>query len=125
MTDETPDLGAMFVLDANGKPEYETASGRKHYYIKLFINGAPEDAQRATYQLDRSYFDPVRDVRRGEGKFMEPITSFGDYVVQAKVVSPDGPKIVEKSLSDALKSFYSAVDASPAVRTALQEIERS
>jgi hypothetical protein len=125
MTETTPKLGAMFVLDANGVPEYETAAGRKHFHIKLFIDDAPANAQRATYVLHRSYFDPVRDVRRDDGKFMEPITSYGDYVVQAKVISPDGPRIVENSLSDALKAYYEQASASPAVQTALNQIENN
>jgi hypothetical protein len=126
MTDTNTQLGAMFIMDENGVPKYEKVGGHKHYFIKLFIDGAPKDAQKTTYTLHETYFDPIRDVSRDDGKFVEPITSYGDYIIKANVLTPDGRQVVNRSLSDALRSSYSHDNISPlTIETALKDIENN
>jgi hypothetical protein len=80
-----PTLKARFLLDRNGNPRFEDDGEHKHYEIELYIDDAPDDTFAVTYILDESYYDPVVESKKKDASFGEEITSYGDYVIFAKV----------------------------------------
>jgi len=119
MATNDPTLKAAFVLDAQGKPGGRTAG---NYKIKLSIDGCPSDAYAVTYRLDPTYYDPVREALNQADRFSEEITSYGNYVITAKIRTKSYPLEIRRSLYDALMETYR--DASePSVIAALTDIK--
>jgi hypothetical protein len=96
----TPRIRATFVL-RNNTPEYEDAGGKRHYSIVLSIENAPPETHAVTYELHESYYDSKREVRT-KPDFAEEITSYGDYVVRAKIRSKARTEFSSARLSQAL-----------------------
>jgi hypothetical protein len=116
-----PVIKATFQLDEKGQPVFVRQADLKHYRIRLHVENVPDDTYAVTYLLDESYHNPVREARDGEGGFSEDLTSYGDYTVQAKIRSREGILTVAAPLSAALEAGQ-AMDASPEIVSALQEI---
>jgi hypothetical protein len=121
MNKKTPALVAMFELDDKGRPKFEKRNGLKHYWIKLKVDGAPDDTYAVTYKLHESYYDPLRESRDRQNSFQHQLTSFGDYVVQAKIRAPQGIGSVAEPLKTALKRGHASNLSSPVV-DALKDI---
>lgn len=117
----TPTIRATFELDEAGNPTAVETGDRRHYYIKLHVDGAPPDTYAVTYLLDPSYHSAVREVRNPKAAFEEQLTSYGDYTVQAKVRARDGVTTIALPLSRALAESYGKAP-SPAIAEALKEI---
>lgn len=115
----TPDIKASFELDMSGRPQVIDTGTLQHYRIKLHLDGAPDDTYAVTYILDPSYTSPVREVVSSTGSFDESLTSYGDYLVQAKVRTPAGVTVVAATLVKALRKTYGPT-AEPEVEQALQ-----
>lgn len=103
-----PKLSARFELDKEGRPQFIESDGKRHFKINIDLEDAPAEIVSATYRLDSSFWDPVREVFRGEGgSFRESITSYGDFDVVASI---SGSSIAGDSmrtqLSDALQQTY-------------------
>jgi hypothetical protein len=114
-------LVARFILDSKGAPKVAYQGDAPHYGITLTVSGAPEDAYAVTYQLHESYYEPVRESRRGTDDFAEEITSYGDYEVRATVRGKSRTQMVVAELSEALARGH-AKETSPAIATALASI---
>jgi hypothetical protein len=117
-----PKLIANFVLDSAGKPKSVERNGIKHYFLRLGVEDLPEDAYAVTYKLDESYYDPIRESRERADSFAEELTSYGDYVVQAKVRSKQGVEPIAENLSRALEIGH-AGNRTPEIEAALEEIK--
>jgi hypothetical protein len=118
---EATTIKAELVLDPEGKPKGRTSG---NYSIRLHVEGTPADAYKVTYQLHPSYYDPVREVRDLESGFSEELTSYGDYVIQARVRTKDCTLATTRRLSDALREAHVAsTDAD--VKKALLDIEQN
>jgi hypothetical protein len=117
---ELPVIKAAFVLDKDGKPKGRSSG---EYEIELHIDNIPTGTFKVTYQLDgRTYNDPLREVRGGpESRFSEEITSYGDFVVQAKLRTKDHSISSARRLSEALAETH-RVSEEPAIQAALREI---
>ena len=113
-----PILKARFVLDNSGKPAERTSG---HYKIKLFVEGVPEDAYSVTYQLDPSYYDPIRETLSPSNGFAEDITSYGDFLVTARIRTPSATIPIQRSLSQALIETHSG-EITPEIQKGLQDI---
>jgi pYEATS domain-containing protein involved in immunity len=114
----TPKLKAEFLLDKAGKPVGRSSG---HYQIVLSVENAPPDTHAVTYQLDPSYYDPIRTVRGSQGNFAEEITSYGNYYVQARVRARDRVIPAGANLYQALlRSHGNSNDE--AIRKALADI---
>lgn len=116
-----PQIKAEFVLDDEGKP-----IGRKsgNYRIKLRVIDTPKDAYKVTYQLDSSYYDPVREVLNSTTDFAEELTSYGNYVVLAKVRLADHTISTSRDLFEALRETHST-SPDDAIQHALKAIEKN
>lgn len=119
---QNPDLLACFKERGN-QISLHRRSGRNDFDIVLFVSGAPKDTVSVIYNLHESYYDPIREATQIKKEFSEEITSYGDYIVTAKILSMSGLKILKKKLSKALRDFYGP-DARPDIRSAIQEIEQ-
>jgi hypothetical protein len=97
-----PVLVAEFVTDEKGVPKFRPGGSYMHYNIRLKVKGAPEDAYAVTYGLHETYYDPIRESRDINEDFLEEITSYGDYPVQAIVRSKQGSQTLVTNLSQAL-----------------------
>jgi pYEATS domain-containing protein involved in immunity len=117
-----PKIRAEFVLDPGGRPRAENRDNRNHYKIRLFVADVPQDTYAVTYKLHPSYYNPVREVRRGTNEFEEVITSYGDYVVKAEMRSKKSVDIDATDLSRALKETYGPTPAGP-ISEAIQDLE--
>jgi hypothetical protein len=118
---DSPVIKAEFELDENGKPMRVESGGLRHYHIRLLVTDAPDDAYAVTYHLDPTYHDPVREARDRSSGFAEELTSYGDYVIQAKVRAKTGVSAVSIPLSRALEASYGA-GVSAAISDALRDI---
>src|SRR5262245_26298912 len=113
-------LKASFVLDQNGKPRiYTDTGGKQHYAINLFMADIPTDTIGVTYQLDKTYRDPLRDVSDPSRGFQEEITSYGDYDIVATCKTKPRPTRIRSSLYDALLRTYSGTQ-DPDIKQALK-----
>ncbi len=120
----TPTLKATFQLDEHGQPEHIQNEGLNHYLIKVEIEDAPEDTYAVTYQLDESYYEPIRESRDPLQRFAEDLTSFGDYPIQAKIRTKGGVLTVMSPLSAALKAGHQ-LQLSAKIQTALMDIQQN
>ena len=121
---DNPQIKAEFELDTNGQPEAIHYGDQKHYKIKLYINDLPEDTYAVTYKLHESYYDPSREARNIHNKCEENITSYGDYVVQARIRRRSRVDSIARTLSDALETTYEG-NANPAIAQAIQDIREN
>ncbi len=76
-------LSARFLLTDVGEPQYVEVDGRTHYWIRLSVSGAPEDARAVTYELDETFRQPTRESDDRSRDFAVDITSYGDFRVRA------------------------------------------
>lgn len=115
---DLPVIKAEFLLDDKGKPKVRAS---RHYEIKVYVQDTPSDTHKVTYYLDPTYFDPVREARDGASQFAEELTSYGDYIVQAKIRTSDHSILAKRSLFEALHETYgNAPD--PSIQKALDDI---
>ncbi len=118
-----PVLRAEFELDALGRPLMAQSGQHDHYKIRLLVDGAPIDTHAVTYELDRSYYDPIREARDRSGGFTQEVTSYGDYVVKANVRAKSGSTTLAVPLSKALEYSYVANGGlTDPVRFAIEQI---
>ena len=116
-----PRIVARFKLDGEGRPEAVEAGGHRHYRIELRTEEAPEDTYAVNYELHDTYYDPMRESRRHDEGFAEPITSYGDFDVKAKIRTRNRVEVVSAPLSRALAQGHRD-DANPAIRRAIEDI---
>jgi len=118
---DEPSLKAAFVLDAQGRPGGRSSG---HYKIRLFIDKAPVDAYAVTYRLDPTYYDPVREALNQSDSFAEEISSYGNYVITAKIRTKSFPREIRRSLYDALMETHKDT-SEPTVLSALSDIKEN
>ena len=105
----SPTIQVEFVLDSDQKPkfiDYEDRNGelRRHYSIRIELKSASEDTWSVTVFLHESYYDPVRELTGPNFAF--ETTTYGDYIIQAKVFGKKTVSVVSVNLADALKATY-------------------
>lgn len=120
-----PRLKAKFVLDASGTPAFVDDGGTKHYKLIIDVEDDDDAHTSAVYQLDPSYWDPVRETRRSEeGSFPEPITSYGDFEIVARMSGSAGrAPVVSGKLSELLRREY-ADAKDEAITSAIENISK-
>jgi hypothetical protein len=120
---DKPKIRAEFKLDDNGNPVTVSRTGsRTHYPIRLFMEDVPADTFAVTYVLHPTYYNPRREARRRDRQFEESITSYGDYMVKAKVRGKTGVDHFAYWLSDALQETYKG-QITDSIRNAIKAIE--
>jgi hypothetical protein len=122
LTETGTAIRVAFVLDKDGNPEYRQGDTRRHYTIKVSLASPPDDAWSTTFFLDPTYYDRVRETRRPNFSF--ETTTFGDYIIQAKVFRKKTSDVASVNVSDALKAEYAGT-ANEAIKQAIQTIEKN
>jgi hypothetical protein len=118
---EKPIITARFLLE-DGKPVFTEVGEKRHYRILLQVANAPDDTHGVTYELDESYYDPMRDVRN-KPAFEESTSSYGDYEMQARVRRLKRVDLIAERLSTALERGH-AGDMNPAIAEAIEYIRK-
>ena len=116
-----PKIKARFLLDADGRPRGRSSG---HYAIRLSIDEPPPDSYAVTYELDDSYYDPIRESRNQSGGFPEEITSYGDYPIVAKIRTRHATTTIKRSLAEALDESHHG-DPGEDVKKALSDIRKN
>jgi len=119
----TPQLKARFLLDrVSNQPRI---LNDLNYVVEYFIENPPPDTYAVNYELDRAtYDDPIRESFDKTKQFRIKTTSYGDYLVVARIRSQLCPTTLKTTLYQALKSNYpSPVD--PAIDAALANIRNN
>ena len=114
---------AEFIKDDVAGVRYFQNSRHRHYKIRLWVDGAPEDTYAVTYMLDSTYRDPVREVR-DDPQFCLDTTTFGDYDLTVHVRRKRLTEKFQVRLSDALAASYPPEQRTPEVAAAIEEIRR-
>lgn len=112
-------IRAELELSPAGEPVTETIRGTRYFKVRLFLADAPPDAYAVTYELHESYYDRVREVRKGPD-FSETIFTYGDYDVRAYVRTRGGVRPLVANLSAALRQSHP--HPSPSMARAMKEI---
>lgn len=122
MSDQ-PELVARFVTDERGQPRYvETGTGRKHYRIVIEVKNTPSDVLAATFELDPTYYLPVRTVEPdADGKVKLETTVYGDYALRVNLRSRTGVTPIRTTLRKALLGGESR-ERGPKIDAAIAEI---
>jgi len=118
-----PQLHVEFVLDESGKP---IQVDDNVYRIQLSVEGAPPETGSVVYQLDPTYYRPVREKRRTpvDTRFVEETTTYGDYDLIARVRLPGRVQTLAVPISGALRETYKDQLANPAIATAIESIAK-
>jgi hypothetical protein len=120
-----PRLSAQFKTNDKGEPAFVEADGRKHYRIVFEVLNPPSDAYAATFELDPTYYDPVRTLSAdADGAFRLETTSYGDYDVKVRVRTKSGDVPLAGSLARALEQSRERMTPSPAVDSAIAYISK-
>lgn len=117
---DAPVLAANFILDGDGKPLFSESGGHRHYAITLAVKNVPSSAYGATFELDPTYYDPIRSASPTGGVAEIETTSYGDYIVTARLNSKEKAPALRTSLSRALRETHA--DGGPAFEKALRDI---
>jgi hypothetical protein len=119
-----PELVARFDLSPTGEIQAIVRPKHRHYRLLLSVRGTSDDTYAVTYQLHESYRDPVRESVDRTNDFQLAFTSYGDFVVQAKVRSKSGTVTLARSLSAALTDGHEGSMSGP-LKAAFEEFARS
>ncbi|HXZ01756.1 MAG TPA: hypothetical protein VEI03_17305 [Stellaceae bacterium] len=119
-----PNLVVRLVTDDQGRPKYIEDDDQRHYKVVFEVENAPEDAYVATFELDPSYYDPIRTLKPdSDGKFRLATTTHGDYPLIVRLLRSNGVELVLKdSIVRGLRRTRSTMASSPAIDAALSEI---
>ena len=126
--DPTPKLTIRLAKDKQGNPAVvKEAEGRKHYKVVLEVDDAPSDTYAATFELDPSYYDPLRTLKPdADGKFRLETTTYGDYPVFVRLHRAGGSDVTLKdNVVRALTRTSSNEPESLAFQVALNDIAKN
>ena len=120
---DAPELVACFATDERGKPDaVPSKTGLKHYRIVLEVKNAPPDVLAATFELDPSYYLPVRTVEPdAAGNLRLETTAYGDYPLKVDLRTKSGAIPLKTTLRKALLSGE-APERHPNIDAAIAEI---
>lgn len=91
----TPVLHIRLEKNEAGNPAFLETGGRRHYKIVFEVEKVPEDVYAATFQLDDSYYDPRRTLKRApDGRFRLPVTTYGDYQIIVRLHRRSGEDLI-------------------------------
>lgn len=111
-----PRLIANFRTDARGVPKFKDRGRRRHYKIVIEVENPPKDTYAATFSLDPSYYDSLREITPDEaGAIRLAISSYGDYAVAVKLRTSKGVIELNQSLA---RSLREGIRRSPALTVA-------
>jgi hypothetical protein len=115
---------ATFQVDRRGKPIRE---GRE-YKMTLATRHVPAGTKRVNYEIvdDETVTDPKWSVSWDKVNFEDELSLYGDVFLTAKGTDASGTKWrTQSKLSAALRAGHKGAKMSPAIRKALEDIERN
>jgi pYEATS domain-containing protein involved in immunity len=114
---------AEMVLDEKNEPVQIKGDSLNHYRIRLFLDTPNPDVESVTYNLDPTYYDPVRESTDRDSQFGVEITTYGDYpvTVDAQVRGEIVREVVP--LAKLLKQAYED-STTPEISSALSYIAK-
>jgi hypothetical protein len=119
----SPRLVAHFKTDEQGAPVFRAGKAHKHYKIILEVENPPPDTYAATFELDPTFYDPLRTLPPDEdGKFRLSTSSYGDFEVLVKLHTKRGEVPIANSLARALQRSRQGVAADPKISAAIADI---
>jgi hypothetical protein len=118
----SPQLIAQFETDNDGKPRFFERGGHKHYKLVFEVENMPKDVYAGTFELDPTYYDPVRTLRPDKGKLKLETTSYGDYDLKISLRTRDGEIVFVDNLVRALERARAKMPDNPAIDQAIAEI---
>ncbi|HVR46053.1 MAG TPA: pYEATS domain-containing protein [Candidatus Binatia bacterium] len=119
-----PELLARFKTDPQGHPEIIERDQKSHYQVIFEIKNPPPDVYAAQFELDPTYYDPVRTVQPDDnGNVVLKTTSYGDYPVTVTLHTKDGEYEVRDTLSRALNRARDAMPGNSKIDEAISEIK--
>jgi hypothetical protein len=124
-TRTSPQLTAHFETDKEGNPRFlQDKGGQKHYQLVFEVENVPKEVYAGTFELDESYYDPVRTVRPegDERRIRLKTTSYGDYGLRVRLRTSDGEILILDSLVDALQRTRKGMPSNPSVDQAIEEL---
>jgi hypothetical protein len=112
---------AEMILDEKNEPVRIKGDSLDHYKVRLFLDTQNPEVESVTYNLDPTYYDPVRESRDPDSQFSIELTTYGDYPVT--VDAQVGNEIVRevKPLAELLEQTHQET-ASPEIESALKYI---
>jgi hypothetical protein len=124
MTDNEPKLIVHLETDEHGNPAVVSGGNKQHYKVVFEVENAPPDAYAATFELDPSYYDPVRTLQpEQDGKFRLKTTTFGDFPLVVRLHRAKAQDmILKEGVARGLKRARSSMPANPGIDAALAEI---
>jgi len=123
--DKEPKITVRLATDDDGSPEVEAATrdNLTHYKVVFEIENVPEDTYAATFELDPSYYDPVRTLRADEdGKFRLETSTYGDYPLIVRLHRKTGDLVLREGVARALRRARSSMPGNSKVDSALSYI---
>jgi hypothetical protein len=121
---QEPELVARFETDPQGNPQFRVGDEGKHYKVVFEIKNAPPDVFSALFELDPTYYDPLRAIQPDDdGKLVLKTTSYGDYPVKVTLRARNGEYEVREKLSQALKRARDEMPANATVDSAIADIK--
>ena len=118
-----PFLTARFQTDERGAPEFVEANGLRHYKVVFQVKDPPEGAYAATFELDPTYYDPMRTLRPDpDGGFQLETTAYGDYDVKVRLRTKEGVVPLLGNLKRALEHSRESMGPNSAIDEAIEYI---
>jgi len=119
-----PKITVRLETDPQGKPICTPDDSKRHYEIVFEIENPPTDTYSATFELDPSYYDSVREVQPDkDGKIRLKTTTFGDYPVIVHLHRTSGKDIpLREGVARALKRGRTNLPDDPQIDDALSYI---
>jgi hypothetical protein len=120
---DEPKITVRLETDALGHPTVIEGE-RRHYKVVLEVENAPADTYGATFELDPSYYDPVRTLSPDkDGKFRLETMAFGDYPIIVRLHREKGDDmLLREGVARALKRERRTLPDTPEVDDALSYI---
>ena len=116
-----PKLRVEFAIDeATQSPKLDENG---NYVIQFFVDDAPPELGSVVYELDPTYYDPLREKRRSPNnpKFTEITSTYGDYDLTATLRLPGKLQTLTTPISGALRATYQG-QMSAGIEAAIHDI---
>jgi len=122
--EQHPWLNVRLEVDAQGKPEVIRTGKLQHYKVIFEVENAPPDTYAATFELDPTYYDPLRTLQPDDkGGFRLETTTYGDYPLIVRLHRPKtGDLVIKESVARALRRARKTMPAGPEIDDALAYI---
>ncbi len=115
---------ARFQIGPQQGPIYKAGKKHKHFKISLGLDHPNPEVSSVIYELDPTYYDPIRETDDSQSGFKTDITSYGDYTVKVKALKGKDVIAHNFKLSDLLKKGHKDSLDDPTIKEALDYIKQ-